>query len=108
MLRTRLWRCSPALPVFVIARWEGRRANLPTTGEQARLPSRRFLVVPLCAARRVAVFPSAHLVFEFLFACVSFLLARVLCYLRLFCSCLRYFVVVDDSLCPLIAICFVS
>lgn len=71
MLLTRLWKCSPALPVFVIARWEGRRANLPTTGEQVRLPSRRFLVVPLCAARRVAVFPSAHLVFEFLFVRVS-------------------------------------
>lgn len=62
--------------MFAIARWEGRRANLPTTREQARLHSRRFLVVPLCAARRVAVFPSAHLVFEFLFRRVFFVGAR--------------------------------
>lgn len=79
----------------------------PVACRLARLPSRRFLVVPLCAARRVAVFPSARLVFEFLFRRV-FLLARVLCYLRLFCSCLRYFIVVDGSLYPLIDICFVS
>lgn len=57
------------LPVFVIARWEGRRALVPRL---ARRPSRRFLVVPPCAARRVAVFPSAHLVFEFLFRRVFF------------------------------------
>lgn len=55
--------------------------------------------------RRVAVFPSAHLVFEFLFRRV-FLLVRVLCYWRLFCLVLRYFVVVDGGLCPLIVICF--
>lgn len=76
MLLTRLWRCNAAFPVFVIARWEGRRANRPTTGEQACLPSRRFLVVPLCAARRVAVFPSARLVFEFLFRRAFFVGAR--------------------------------
>lgn len=62
--------------MFAIARWEGRRANRPTTGKQARRPSRRFLVVPLCAARRVAVFPFAHLVFEFLFRRMFFVGAR--------------------------------
>ena len=69
MLLTRLWRCSTR---FASASDVG-GALVPRL---ARRPSRRFLVVSLCAARRVAVFPSAHLVFEFLFRRVFFVGAR--------------------------------
>ena len=104
MLPTRLWKCSPALPVFAIARWEGWRACFWLFAGICAASLGVFLLYR-CVPR--PCFPSAHLVFEFLFRLV-FLLVRVLCYLRLFCLVLRYFVVVDGSLCPLIDICFVS
>lgn len=64
-----------------------------------------FVAVSLCAAPLFSCLRA--LSFGFCYdGCFFFLLTRVLCYLRLFCSCLRYFVVVDGSLCPLIGICF--
>lgn len=70
-----------------------------------RRPSRCFLAVSLCAALTFSRLRA--LSFGFCCdGCFFFLLARVLCYWRLFCLVLRYFVVVDGGLCPLIVICF--
>ena len=68
-------------------------------------PSRCFLAVSLCAAPLFSCLRA--LSFGFCYdGCFFFLVARVLCYWRLFCLVLRYFVVVDGSWCPLIVICF--
>lgn len=70
-----------------------------------RRPSRCFLAVPLCAALTFSRLRASS--FGFCYdGCFFFLLARVLRYWRLFCHVLRYFVVIDGSLCPLIVICF--
>lgn len=79
----------------------------PVVGRVAHRPSRCFLDASLCAARRAPVFLSAHLVFELLFRRVFFVGARFVLFAVVL-SCLRYFVVVDGGLCPLIDICFVS
>lgn len=73
----------------------------PVACRLARLPSRRFLVVPLCAAPLFSCLRA--LSFGFVTTGVSSSRCpRVPRYLRLFCSCLRYFVVVNGGLCPFI------
>lgn len=102
MLPTRLWRCELRRFVICSAVSGGVLVFGCLPGERATL----FLCFLTALSRARCVLTSVFLSYTF---CFFFLLCCVFPrYLRLFCSCLRYFVVVDGSLCPLIDICFVS
>lgn len=93
------------IPVFAISRWEGWRACFWLFAGICASPLGVFVAV----SRRAAPLFSCLRALSFGFCCDGcffFLVARVLCYCRLFCLVLRYFVVVDGGLCPLIVICF--
>ena len=100
MSLTRLWKCSPALPVFAIARWEGRDAlTCQQPGNKRVSPLGVFLLFR-CVQRGASLFSrlrtlslsfcsSAFLLFclpAFLFVGAHFMLfAVVLLLFALFC-----------------------